>query len=187
VSFDFKSAERARKHDPKTTLSRRDDALLPFLTEASAGHGLLLDTCVYIDQMQGRAPEVVEDLLAIRIVNHSTVAVQELMHTVGVLDPDDPRSEQAVSAIEKAIDAMPSHRVFTPDAAVLTSASVYAGMLCRTQGYARDDRMKALHDAVLFLQAMKLGFTILTRNVREFDFLLQMRPAGRVLFYRVEH
>ena len=75
--------------------------------------------------------------------------------------------------------------MFTPDAEILASAAVYSGMLCRTQGYAKDDRMSAaLHGCVLFLQAMKLGFSVFTRNVRDFDFLLQLRPQGRVLFYR---
>ena len=39
-------------------------------------------------------------------------------------------------------------------------------------------------DSLLFLQALKLGFTILTANVREFDLLLQLMPTGRALFYR---
>jgi predicted nucleic acid-binding protein len=187
VAFRFEDAERARRHDPKAPLSCRDDSLLPFVgTQATAGHGLLLDTCVYIDKMQGKAPQVIEDLLSVRTVNHSAVCVQELMHAVGVLDQDDPRSRPAVEAIWKAIDAMPPHRLFTPDIAVLARAAVYAGMLCRTQEYAKDDKMSALHDCVLFLQADKLGFTVLTRNVRDFDFLLQMRPAGRVLFYRIQ-
>jgi hypothetical protein len=37
---------------------------------------------------------------------------------------------------------------------------------------------------VLFLQAQKLGFTVLTANVSDFDVLLQLLPAGRALFYR---
>jgi predicted nucleic acid-binding protein len=187
VAFRFEDAERARRHDPKVPLSRRDDGLLPFVgTQARAGHGLLLDTCVYIDQMQGTAPQVIEDLLSVRTVNHSTVSVQELMHTIGVLDQDDARSRPVVDAIRKATDAMPPHRLFTPDIDILARAAVYAGMLCRTQRYAKDDRMSALHDCVLFLQADKLGLAVLTRNVRDFDFLLQMRPAGRVLFYRIQ-
>ena len=39
---------------------------------------------------------------------------------------------------------------------------------------------------VLFLQALKLGFTLVTRNIAEFDYLLQLRPEGRVLFYEIE-
>lgn len=184
--FRFAQAKRARRHDPKATLQRRDDALLPFVgTRATAGNGLLLDACVYIDQMQGKTPRVVEDLLAIRTVNHSAVALQELLHGVGVLNPDDPRTPSVVTRIGKAVDAMKPHRLFTPDLDVLATAAVYAGMPSRTQGYARGNRMNLLHDCVLFLQAAKLGFTVLTRNVQDFDHLLQMRPTGRVLFYRL--
>jgi len=34
----------------------------------------------------------------------------------------------------------------------------------------------------LFLQAQKLGLTVPTANIAEFDYLLQLVPAGRVLF-----
>ncbi|MCJ2011448.1 type II toxin-antitoxin system VapC family toxin [Methylobacterium sp. J-076] len=185
MAFTFRAAERARRFDPGRTLARRDDADLPFLgAEAAAGNGLLLDTCVYIDQMQGRAPPTVQDCLDIRIVHHSMVAVQELMHTVGILDPDDPRSARAVAAIERVVDAMPPHRLLLPDAETLASAAVHAGILCRRQGYGKDGRFRAFNNCVLFLQARKLGLTLLTRNVGDIDILLQMRPDGRALFYR---
>lgn len=185
ASFDFDAARRWARFDPGHTLARRDDEALPFADEGElAGSALLLDTCVYIDRMQGRAPAVVSGLVATRQVNHSTVAVQELMHAVGVLRPDDPRSAAAIGAIERQIKAMPDHRLFEPDAEVLGRAALLAGMLCRLQGYRDDARLKALQDSVLFLQALKLGLTVLTDNVREFDILLQLVPTGRVLFYR---
>jgi hypothetical protein len=90
-----------------------------------------------------------------------------------------------VGAITGQIRAMPEHRMFTPDADVLGRAALLAGILSRLQGYARDARLKALQDCVLFLQARKLGFAVLTANLAEFDLLLQLVPAGRVLFYRV--
>jgi phage I-like protein len=37
---------------------------------------------------------------------------------------------------------------------------------------------------VLFLQARKLGFAVLTANVNDYDILLQLVPEGRALFYR---
>ncbi|MBV9510671.1 MAG: hypothetical protein JO303_10365, partial [Caulobacteraceae bacterium] len=89
-----------------------------------------------------------------------------------------------VDAICGQIDAMPEHRIFTPDAEVLGRAAILAGILSRLQGYARDAKLKALQDCVLFLQAQKLGFVVLTANVAEFDLLLQVVPTGRVLFYR---
>lgn len=183
--FDIRKALRWARFDPRKQLSRRADSELTFVgNSTSPSSPLLLDTGVYINQIQGSLPEAVESLIAASQVNHSTVAIQELMHTVGVLDPADQRTAGVISALELQVQEMPNHRVFAPDADVLGRAAILSGMLCRLQGYARDDRHKAHHDAVLYLQGMKLGLTIVTGNLVEFDYLLQLLPAGRVLFYR---
>jgi predicted nucleic acid-binding protein len=185
AGFDFDSALRWSRFDPGKTLSRRSDAELPFISDtAEAGSELLLDTCVYIDGLQGRTPGAVADLFDVRQVNHSTVSIQELMHAVGALDPKHPGTAKAVGQIGALIRAMPPHRVFAPDIDVLGRAALLSGMLCRLQGYRDDSRLRALQDCVLFLHAQKLGLTVLTANVRDFDCLLQLVPAGRVLFYR---
>ena len=134
--------------------------------------------------MQDRSPRVLDDLIAQRQVNHSTVAIQELMHTVGVLDPPDARTAGVIAEIGKQIKAMPTHRVFAPDVEVLGRGALLSGILCRLQGYERDGRLRALQDCVLFLQAQKLGLVVLTANVGDYDILLQLIPAGRALFYR---
>jgi len=144
----------------------------------------LLDTCVYIDQMQDRSPRVLDDLIAQRQINHSTVAIQELMHTVGVLNPSDVRTVRAITEIGKQIKAMPGHRVFAPDIEVLGRAALLSGILCRLQGYERVHKLRALQDCVLFLQAQKLGLVAVTANVSDYDILLQLIPTGRALFYR---
>lgn len=184
AGFDVSGAIRWARFDPRRALARRPDASLPFANEAEiGGQPLLLDTCVYIDQMQGRAPNLVEQLVQGRLVNHSTVAIQELMHTVGVLDPADNRTARVVKTIRAEIEAMPDHRTFTPDADVLGRAALLAGMLSRLQGYARDASLKAFQDCVLYLQAQKLGFTALTGNIGDFDLMMQLVPTGRVLFF----
>ena len=144
----------------------------------------MLDTCVYIDQMQNRSPRMLDDLIAHRQVNHSTVAIQELMHTVGVLNPLDGRTAGVVAEIGKQIKAMPGHRIFAPDSEVLGRAALLSGILCRLQGYEKDGKLRALQDSVLFLQAQKLGLVVLTANVNDYDILLQLLPAARALFYR---
>jgi hypothetical protein len=165
AGFDVAAARRWARPFPRKTLARRPDAALPFAGEGElAGQPLLLDTCVYINQMQGRAPRLVEQLIDTRQVNHSTAAV--------------------VEAVSDQIEAMPEHRVFAPDAEVLGRAALLAGILSRLQGYARGEKLKALADCVLFLQAQKLGFAVLTANVAEFDLLLQLVPTGRALLYR---
>lgn len=185
AAFDFDAARRWARLDPRRTLARRSAGELPFVDAgAVGGQGLLLDTCVYIDQMQDRSPEVLDDLVAQRQVNHSTVAIGELMHTVGVLDPSDPRTAGVIAEIGKQIKAMPPHRIFAPDIDILGRAALLSGILCRLQGYGKDGRLRALGDCVLFLQAQKLGLVVLTANVSDYDILLQLIPTGRALFYR---
>jgi predicted nucleic acid-binding protein len=184
-AFDFDFARRWARFDPTRTLARRQDDALPFVSETHIGVPfLLLDTCVYIDQLHGRTPEVVDRLVEARPAHHSTAAVQELMHAVGALDPDDPRSAGVFAQIRSHIAAMKGHRIAVPDADVSGRAGLLSGMLCRLQGYAADARFRALQDCIIFLQAQKLGLTVLTANIGDFDFLLQLIPNGRVLFYR---
>ncbi|MFI5014281.1 MAG: type II toxin-antitoxin system VapC family toxin [Hyphomicrobiales bacterium] len=185
AEFDFDAARRWARLDPQRTLARRGDEELPFVNaKRIGGQGLLLDTCVYIDQMQDRSPQVLDDLIAQRQVNHSIVAIQELMHTVGVLSPSDARTAGVIAEIGEQIRAMAPHRTFAPDMEVLGRAALLSGILCRLQGYEKDGKLRALQDCVLFLQAHKLGLVVLTANVSDYDILLQLIPAGRALFYR---
>lgn len=185
AEFDFDAVRRWARFDPLRTLARRSDNELPFVNPNSiGGQGLLLDTSAYIDQMRGRSPKILDDLITQRQVNHSTVAIQELMHTVGVLDPSDARTAGVIEVIGKLIRAMPPHRTFAPDTEVLERAALLSGILCRLQSYEKDGKLRALQDCVLFLQAQKLGLVVLTANVSDYDMLLQLIPTGRALFYR---
>jgi hypothetical protein len=187
AAFDFDAARHWARFDPQKTLARRRDEELPFVDPSlTAGQGLLLDTCVYIDQMQDRSPQVLDELIAQRQINHSTVAIQELMHTVGALDPSDARTAGVIAEIRKQIRAMPPHRIFAPDVEVLGRAALLSGILCRLQGYEKDGKLRALQDCVLFLQAQKLGLVVLTANIVDYDILQQLIPAGRATFYRRE-
>jgi hypothetical protein len=185
VRFEFDAATRWARFDPRSTLARRPDAELPFIGEEHiAGLALLLDTCVYIDQLQDRTPVLVDHITATRQVKHSSVAVQELMHAVGVLNPDDPRTPKVVAEIRGLIRSMPPYRIFVPDIDVLGRAALLSGIVCRLQGYAADRKFRALQDCVLLLQAQKLGLTLLSANIADFDILLQLQPSARVMFYR---
>lgn len=183
--FEFDAATRWARFDPRKTLARRPDTELPFVNEEHiAGPALLLDTCVYIDKLQARASEIVSRLIATRQAKHSSIAIQELMHAVGVLDPDDPRTAGAVAEIRGLIGSMPRHRIVVPDIDVLGRAALLTGIVCRLQDYATDARLRVLHDCVLLLQAQKLGLTLLSANIADFDILQQLLPATRILLYR---
>ncbi|TDR85474.1 type II toxin-antitoxin system VapC family toxin [Enterovirga rhinocerotis] len=183
AELDFDAAARLARRT--ASLSRRPDADLPFLTVADlAGPGLLLDTVVYIDQLHGRLDETVERLIGTRHAHHSAMAIQELMHTVGVLDPEHPDTPAVIRTLRTLVRSMPTHRIRVPDLDTLGRAAVLSGVLCRLQGYRDEHRRRALQDCVLFLQAHKDGLTVLTRNIKDFDFLLQLLPQARVLMYR---
>jgi predicted nucleic acid-binding protein len=61
---------------------------------------------------------------------------------------------------------------------------ILSGTLARLQRYKSDRRRRVLNDALLFATARKHGCSVLTRNVLDFDFLQQLDPSGKVLFYR---
>lgn len=185
TSFDVDAAIRWARFNRRRTLEHRSEAELPFVGRDSSGRqALLLDTCVYIDQLWGRSPDILEQAVTAPHANHSVIAIVELMHAIGALDPDDKRTSSVAVEIQNLIRRMPRHRILTPDADVLGRAGLLAGAVCRVQGFGKERRMRALHDCVLFLQAQKLGLTVITRDVGDFDVLMQLLPAGRVLFYR---
>jgi predicted nucleic acid-binding protein len=167
------------------SLSRRPDDDLPFATEADlVGGELLLDTCVYVDVLQKRAPPIVTALLRGRQVNHSSVCVAEMTHLIGVLDPLHPDTPAALRKIVEVVEAMPEHRVHTPTADMLAEAGMLAGMLHRVNNHPKGTEGRLLCDALVFLTGRRHGLTVLTGNIKDFDLLNQVVPQAGLLFYR---
>ena len=129
MSFDLKrSLRRFKPRRRIARLIRRSDEALPFISEkAASGPELLLDTCVYIDILQHRAPEGVNSLLMARLSNHSGVALAELTHLFGRLDPRDDRTGRVLAEISGVIADMPGHRLTAPSRNVLAVAGILAG------------------------------------------------------------
>lgn len=185
AAFDLDRALRWTERR-RSARARRSEPELPFVQPDDVGAvgPVLLDTCVYIDRMRRSAPSAVEALAETGTAFHSATALQELLHGIGALDPLDPRTASVVDRVRRQISGIARHRLQVPDADILGRAALLAGLVCRLQGYARDDRLRALHDCVLFIQALKHGLTVLTANIGDFDILTQLEPRGRVLFYR---
>ncbi|MPZ34960.1 MAG: hypothetical protein GEV13_28965 [Rhodospirillales bacterium] len=149
----------------------------------SAGAELLLDTCVYIDVLQGRTPPSIDELLEARIANHSTVCLAEMTHLFGRLDPAHARTKAVLSERRRTIEDMPGHRISSPSETAMGEAGMLAGATARLLRIERAEQPLLLNDASLYLQALEHGWTVLTRNVRDFDAFDQLLPANRVLFY----
>ncbi|ODT77151.1 MAG: hypothetical protein ABS76_28285 [Pelagibacterium sp. SCN 64-44] len=188
MGFDLSETLRSFKPQKHTgTLKRRADDDLPWVDDEPAiGGPLFLDTSVYLDVLQGRSPVEVDTLLTYRRCHHSAVCLSELTHAFGRLDPKHASTKAALETIKATIEDIPDHRLHAPDAAIWGEAGVLAGLLFRLsnlpkgEGYER----RFLNDALVFLQARQLGASVLTGNVRDFDFLTQILPTGRIILYR---
>jgi predicted nucleic acid-binding protein len=147
---------------------------------------LLFDTCVYIDAAAHRLPIEVANLVRSRVSYHSMVCAAELTYALGVLDPKDPRTKQQGKVLAEILDRIAATgRTIPPHETDWAAAGVMAGILSRSQSYATDQKRKALADCLVFLSALRLGLTLLTANLAEFDLLQQILPEARVAFYRI--
>jgi predicted nucleic acid-binding protein len=145
----------------------------------------LYDTTVYIDILRDQFPMTGDVMLRAVEAWHSPVTEAELISAVGLLEPHHSRTRPAIDKIAAIIDQRPTQRTLVPDAVVWREASIFSGILARLQGFDNSQRRRVLNDALLFVSARRHGCTLLTRNISDFDFLQQLEPAGRVLFYRI--
>ena len=187
MSSEFDASLRRIKPEKRNKpLQRRPDSALEFIETSSVRPPkLLYDTTVYIDILQNRFPKDGELMLQAADAWHSPVTEAELAAACGLLDPDHSQTRQIVEEIAALIDRRPVQRTVMPDRNVWCEAGILSGILARLQGYEKGQRRRTLNDALLYISARRSGCTILTRNVSDFDFLQQLDPAGRVLFYRI--
>jgi hypothetical protein len=187
LSFDLDDAIRmTRPQRPSFRLTRRpDDELVWASGESPIGAPLLLDTTVYLDVLHGRTPIEVDNLLRFRICNHSAVCLGELTHAFGRLDPGHCETKSVLKVLRDVIENVPAHRLHAADSDIWGTAGMLAGALFRLSGLSlgQGHERKFLNDALLFLQARKLGCAMLTRNIRDFDFLSQLMANGRIILY----
>ena len=186
MSSDFKTTLRRLKPEKhRHRLVPRKDSDLPFLGLAGRPSSFLYDTTVYVDVLQGRFPAAGEAMLLAADAWHSSIAESELASVVALLDPRHLNTRRVVAQVVALIERIPGHRIVHADREVWRDAGILTGTIARLQGIARNDRRRILNDALIFASARRHGHTVLTRNVSDFDFLQQLDPSGRVMFYRV--
>ena len=157
---------------------------LPFdPLQVPAGASLLFDATVYIDQLKGQLPTSIVNLLASRTILHGAPALGELAVAIGVLDPADRRTHATLLPIIETLARINPSRIVAPSYEVWLEAAVIAGILARTQAIPKQDRRRFLNDALLFLQAAAVGAVMVSRNSRDLDLLLQLKPQATVLLY----
>lgn len=177
---------RCRTALDQTALPLRDIADLDLFENAEVvGERVLLDTCVIIDQLQGRLPEEIEDRILARTIVHSPIVLGEISFLIGRLDPGHPDTAAAANRITSLLNEIPDHRIMPLIPEDMVRGNIFAGSMSRILGYPKEARRKAQSDAVLAAQASRLGCLLVTRNVADFDRLAQLEPRLRVAFYEV--
>jgi len=169
----------------KAALPLRADNNLSFLADAPiGGERIMLDTCVILDQLQGRLPHDIEERIRARAIYHSPVVLGELAFLFGRLDPNDPRTSDATRELKALLASIGAHRIFDLTHEDTMRGMVLAGCMARVLGYNGENRRKAQNDAILAAQASRLGCLVVTRNVGDFDRLGQLDDRLKVAFYR---
>ena len=178
---------RLKPHKRLQRLTRRADTELAWASdEPLIGGALILDTSVYLDVLQGRTPDVVDELLTYRVCHHSAVCLAELTHVFGRLDPVHPSTRGVLQTMRGVIEDIPQHRLHAPDSAIWGEGGMLAGELFRLSGAPKGAGLerKYLNDALVYLQARGIGASVLTGNVGDFDFLNQLGPGVPIILYR---
>jgi len=144
---------------------------------------LMLDTTVYIDAQKARLPQALSARMAGGKILHSAVALGDIAANLGLLDPAHIGTAGVAQALRETLGRADMKRTVSPSTEAWLEASVLAGILARTQGFPKHDRRKLLNDALIFLSAHEADAVLVSRNVRDIDLLLQIRPDVRVLLY----
>jgi predicted nucleic acid-binding protein len=184
LRIDLRRSLRRIKPEKWTgSLAPRNASGLDFVECAEPfGPPLLLDTCVYLDVMEGRLPVAAKDLIKSRPVRHVSVVLGELSHFFGRLVPSLANAA-VLEKLRSAIEFIDPRLLSEPTAGVNLEAGILCGLVFRLGGFQVGQELAALNDATIFLHALEQGQTVLTRNLNDFDRMNQIMPGGKVLFY----
>ena len=163
---------------------RRKDDLLSWFDDRLLPEPVLFDTTVYIDVLQDKlSPPLQWEIARVRPW-HCSVAESEMVYLCGRLDPAHPGTADVVRRIEGVVEHWPLDRILTPGRAAWREAAILTGILSRHHRTKDEDRGRTMNDALIFLSALEHGCAVLSRNIRDFDLLMQLVPEGKVVFYR---
>lgn len=143
----------------------------------------MLDTTVYVDAQKAKLPRDLAARIATAEILHSAVALGEIAASLGLLDPAHPGTAGVTRVLLETLGKADPARTAPPSTEAWLEASMMSGILARTQYLPKESRRKLLNDALVFLTAGEAGAVLVSRNARDTDLLLQLRPAVSVLLY----
>lgn len=177
---EFEALDRA-----STPLSRRKTADLSFDANAvrAAGLPLVLDTNTIVAALKGKLPPPVRALVALSRALASSIVVGEITQGFHNLDPADPRTRNVRTQIGATLDELSRIETLVPTHDDWRLANAVLASLGRRAKFDRVRRRALLADALIHVSARRAGACVVTANTRDFDYLDQALPGGRVLFF----
>ena len=186
MGFDIDRTIRNLKPEKWTgPLVCRPPADLVSGSAAATKRHLMPDTTVYVHAGQGKLPSHIASILQQWPLLHCSVALGEIAHGIGRLDPSHPKTPDRRNYLESVLRHVPQHRVVTPEDGTHVSAGILTGILAQLLGLPNGGHRQRINDALILLSARKSGAAVLTANVGDFDLLQQLMPSAEVVYYSV--
>ncbi len=135
---------------------------------------LLLDASIYIQEMRGRRP----DILGLRghsagVLYFSAVVIAELLR--GAFDA---RVFQRVEKLWE--DARKARRLVVPNSSDWHDAAIVVRTIAKKYGHEAIGQARLMADALIAMSARRLGITVVTHNLTDFERIAKFRPFSFV-------
>ena len=184
MSFDIDRLLRSLKPEKHTAIPpTRSAAQLRADSAHESRRPIVLDTTAYVHAGQGRLPTHIATMIALWPLQHCSVALAEIAHGIGRLDPAHPGTRRNKAFLENVLRQIPQHRVVTPSDDQHIAAGILTGVIARLLNLTGGGHHARVNDALIFLVAQKVGAAVVTANVADFDILQQLVPSSHVIYY----
>ena len=161
----------------------RDHNQLRTDSAAAQKRSIVLDTTTYIDAGQGKLPPHISAVIEAWPIHHCSVALSEIAHGLGRLDPAHPHTKQNKDFLQAVLEKVPQHRIVNPTDDIHITGGILTGIIARLLTLPKGAHRNRINDILIYLTARSIGAAVVTANVADFDILQQLVPDGHVIYY----
>ena len=184
MSFDVPRLLRTLKPEKQTIRPPdRHHGRLRATSAAAEKRPIMLDTTAYIDAGQGKLPPHVAAMISFWPSYHCSIALGEIAHGIGRLDPAHPDTRQNKAFLQAVLEKVPQHRIINPTDDMHIAGGVLTGIITRLLALPKGAHRNRINDVLIYLAARSIGAAVITANAKDFDLLQQLVPDGHVIFY----
>ena len=186
MSFDIDRIVRALKPEKRRAAPvPRSPADLVAAAIEVGRRPVVPDATVYVHDGQGRLPPHIAAMLQQWPLLHCSVALGEIAHGIGHLDPSHPQTPRRRTYLQSVLRQIPQHRVVTPSDEIQVTAGILTGLLARLLHLPSGGHRLRLNDVLICLTARKAGAAVVTANIGDFDVMQQLMPSAEIIYYAV--